>query len=66
MPFFDGEVINYGVKKIDVGGKLLTNYLKERITFRSLDLSHEYRLVGDIKEKMCYVALDFNESMKKK
>jgi actin-related protein 6 len=66
VPFFDGEIVNYGIKKIDIGGRMLTNHLKERISFRSLDLSHEYRLCNDIKERMCYVSLDFQADMKKK
>lgn len=66
VPFFDGDIVNYGIKKIDISGRLLTNYLKERISFRFLDVGHEYRMVNDIKEKMCYVSLDFQEDMKKK
>jgi actin-related protein 6 len=66
VPFFDGEMVNYGIKKIDVGGKLLTNFLKERISFRHLDLSQEYKLVNDIKEKMCFISTNFNEDMRKR
>ena len=66
VPFFDGEIINYGIKKIHVGGKLLTKYLKDRICFRYLDISSEYRMVNDIKEKMCFVSCDFNDEIKKK
>ena len=34
VPFYDNHLINYGVKRINVGGKLLTNYLKEVISYR--------------------------------
>ncbi len=63
-PFFCDDLINYAIKKIDVGGRLLTNCLKDAISFRHLDLSSEYRLVSDIKEKMCYVSTDFEKDMK--
>jgi actin-related protein 6 len=59
-------MVNHAIKKIDIGGKLLTNYLKERISFRHIDLSHEYKMVTDIKENMCFVSTNFNEDMKKK
>jgi len=63
-PFFCDEMINYAIKKIDVGGRLLTNCLKQAISFRHIDLSHEYRLVNDIKEKMCYASVDFQHDMR--
>ncbi len=34
VPFYDNHLMNYGVKRINVGGKLLTNYLKEIISYR--------------------------------
>ena len=33
-PVFDGNVLLSGVKRINVGGKALTNYLKELVSFR--------------------------------
>ena len=63
-PFFCDDIINHAIKRIDVGGRILTNALKEAISFRHIDLSHEYRMVTDIKEKMCYVSEDFTQDMK--
>jgi actin-related protein len=34
VPIFDGTKVNYAVKRLDVGGKLLTNYMKELVTYR--------------------------------
>ena len=34
VPVFDGVVLNPGVRRIDLGGKALTNYLKELVSFR--------------------------------
>ena len=36
VPFFDGMALNYATKRIDIGGKALTNYLKELVSYRSL------------------------------
>lgn len=59
MPVYSGIPINYATKRIDVGGKLLTNYLKEQISFRQYDMREESWLVNLIKEKLCRVSFDF-------
>ena len=43
-PFFDGEPINYAITRLDVGGKLLTNYFKDLISLRQFDFKNELRL----------------------
>jgi len=35
-PYVQGERVKEAVKRIDLGGKLLTNYLKEVISYRYL------------------------------
>ena len=45
--------------RIDVGGKLLTNHLKELVSFRQWNMMDETYVVNDIKEACCYVSLDF-------
>ena len=34
VPVFDGHAIPSGIKRINIGGKLLTNYLKELVSYR--------------------------------
>lgn len=34
VPVFDGHSIPSGIKRINIGGKLLTNYLKELVSYR--------------------------------
>uniref|UniRef100_A0A0A9DNP1 Actin-like protein arp6 n=1 Tax=Arundo donax TaxID=35708 RepID=A0A0A9DNP1_ARUDO len=43
---------------MDLGGKALTNYLKELISYRSLNVMDETLLIDDAKEKLCFVSLD--------
>lgn len=33
-PFFDGRLLQSGVRRIHLGGKLLTNYFKELVSYR--------------------------------
>ncbi|PRP89165.1 actin-related protein 6-like [Planoprotostelium fungivorum] len=63
VPFFDLQKINYGIKRIDVGGRFLTNAMKEAISFRQLNLLEETYLTNLIKEKCCYVPIDFYKEL---
>ena len=57
-PFFDGRVLRKGVRRVNLGGKALTNYLKELVSYRQWNMMDEYVLMEDVKEKLCYVAVD--------
>ena len=46
------------MRRIDVGGKALTNYLTELVSYRALDLSDEIFVVEKMKEDVCFVAQD--------
>ena len=45
--------------RIDVGGKLMTNHLKELVSFRQWNMMEETYIVNDVKEKCCYVSTQF-------
>lgn len=55
-----------GVRKMDVGGKLLTNWLKEILSFRHLDLKDSDMLIKQIKEDMCFVTNSLIADMRTK
>ncbi|XP_045790138.1 actin-related protein 6 [Trifolium pratense] len=57
-PVFQNFTLNYGVKRIDLGGKALTNYLKELISFRSVNVMDETFIIDDVKENLCFVSVD--------
>lgn len=65
IPVIDGFPINYATKRVSVGGKLITNYLKREISFRHYDMTDETWLVSDIKEKVCRVSTDFLGEMRR-
>lgn len=58
VPFVDGKIVLEGVKRVNVGGKLLTNLLKETISFRQVNVQDSTYLVNQIKEKYSYLSLD--------
>lgn len=42
-----------------MGGKLLTNYLKEIVSFRHWDVMEHTYVMNEVKEKCCYVSTAF-------
>ncbi|KAF9357318.1 Actin- protein 6 [Mortierella sp. AD094] len=59
IPFWKGKPILVGIRRINVGGKLLTNHLKEIISFRYWNMMDETHLVNEVKEACCYVSNKF-------
>ncbi|KAM7510970.1 hypothetical protein LguiB_009845 [Lonicera macranthoides] len=57
-PVLQNFTLNYGGKRLDLGKKALTNYLKELVSYRSVNLMDEYFLMDDVKENLCFVLLD--------
>ncbi|KAL5073938.1 hypothetical protein RYX36_012922 [Vicia faba] len=57
-PVFQNLTLNYAVKRIDLGGKALTNNLKELISFRSVNVMDETFIIDHVKENLCFVSLD--------
>ncbi|CAH9076176.1 unnamed protein product [Cuscuta epithymum] len=62
-PVFQNFTLNYGVKRLDLGGKALSNYLKELVSYRSLNVMDESFLMDDVKEKLCFVSLDISRDL---
>lgn len=63
MPLYQGKVIKRASKRLNVGGKLLTNYLKETVSFRAWNMQDETWIINDVKEKLCYVSTDFEREI---
>ncbi|CAK7206175.1 Actin-related protein 6 [Sporothrix eucalyptigena] len=64
-PVLHGRPIHRAVRRLDVGGKLLTNYLTKLLSVRHYDMRHDTYIVNEMKEKACYVALDFAADLDK-
>ncbi|KAJ2484074.1 Actin- protein 6, partial [Coemansia sp. RSA 2320] len=59
VPYFRGRQISKGVRRVDVGGRMLTSYLKEAVSFRQWDMMDETYIMNAVKEKCCFVSSDF-------
>ncbi|KAI9023515.1 actin-related protein 6 [Phycomyces nitens] len=58
VPFVKGKPVPKAIKRINVGGKLLTNHLKETVSFRHYDMMEETFIINQVKETCCYVSRD--------
>ncbi|KAL7306052.1 hypothetical protein TKK_0001514 [Trichogramma kaykai] len=63
VPYVNDMKIKAGIRRIDVGGKLLTNHLKEILSYRQLHVMDETYVVNQVKEDSCYVSQDFYNDM---
>lgn len=63
VPIMENRVAWNAVKRVDVGGKLLTNQLKELVSYRQWNMMDETFIVNDVKEKCCFVSQDFKRDL---
>lgn len=64
VPFVKGKKVLAAVRRIDIGGKLLTNHFKEVISYRQLNVMDESYVINQVKEDCCFVTQDFFADMK--
>ncbi|KAI1388130.1 Actin/actin-like protein [Hypoxylon trugodes] len=64
-PILQGRPIHPAIRRLDVGGKLLTNYLTRLISLRHYDMRNETYIVNEMKEAACYVSLDFKADLER-
>jgi actin-related protein 6 len=64
VPTINACAIRKGIKRIQVGGKLMTNLLKQTISYRKFNMMDEFYIINEAKESLCFVSMDFTKEMK--
>ncbi|XP_077452215.1 actin-related protein 6 isoform X2 [Stigmatopora argus] len=62
-PYCRSRRMKDAIRRISVGGKLLTNHLKEIISYRQLHVMDETHVINQVKEDVCFVSQDFYKDM---
>ncbi|MFW9829297.1 MAG: actin, cytoplasmic 2 [Candidatus Thorarchaeota archaeon] len=67
VPIYEGYKLEHAVRILDIGGKVLTRYMEQTLESIgwSVDSSIRRELVRVLKEKACFVSLDYNEDLKR-
>ncbi|MCJ1415740.1 Actin- protein 6 [Xylographa parallela] len=62
-PVYRGRPIQQAIRRLELGGKFMTNYMKEMLSVRQMDVRDETYLINQMKEDTCFVSSNFRNDL---
>ncbi|CAD2088137.1 actin-related protein, putative [Plasmodium vinckei brucechwatti] len=63
LPYIEYRLIEYAILRTKVSASVLNTYLKNTLSYKHVNLEHNELLVENIKERACYVSLDYEKDL---
>lgn len=64
-PLFQGKPLHSACRRLEIGGKTLTNQLKDLVSMRQFELRKEDWMANQIKEDVCFVSQNFEQDLER-
>lgn len=64
-PVYKGQPLQRAIRRLDLGGKHLTNFLKEMVSMRQYNMVDETYIMNEVKEAVCFVSDDISKDMER-
>jgi len=66
VPIYEGYALPHAIRRLDLAGRELTTWMQQLLKERghSFQTTAEKEIVKDIKEKNCFISLDYEEDLK--
>mmetsp|Transcript_16498 Transcript_16498/g.36623 ORF Transcript_16498/g.36623 Transcript_16498/m.36623 type:complete len:692 (+) Transcript_16498:80-2155(+) len=68
VPTFECRAVSAAIRRLSVGGRMISNLLKEWVSYRQWNLMDEFPIVNEAKEALCYVVPssgEYDDEMRK-
>ena len=64
-PVYRGRPIQQAIRRLDIGGKFLTNYMKEVVSIRHTNMMDDTHIMNQVKEDVCFVSKDLKADLER-